>query len=90
MITEWLVKVGTSIGSFFGTLFSAWEVPTWMSEPLTAIYPFLDSASGLGVWFAWGTLSAVVASMVVLYGITLVAKLVREIAKHIPFVGGAG
>lgn len=90
MITEWLATTGAAIGAWFASLFEPLELPEWAIDGADGIYEFLDSASGLGHWFAWETLSVVVGGLVVVFGVTFGAKLLREIAKHIPFVGGGG
>lgn len=90
MITEWIVSVGTSIALWFSTLFDEMELPDWAVDGLEATYSFLDDASGVGHWFAWQTLSTVVGGLVTLFLVTFGAKLIREVAKHIPFVGGGG
>lgn len=90
MIIEWIASVGSGIGAWIGTLFQPIVLPAWVTDPLAVIYDFLDSASGLGVWFPWQVLSWVVGGLVTIFSITFGAKLVREIVKHIPFVGGAG
>lgn len=90
MIIEFIIGVGSDVAAWFSTLFASWEVPEWVADPLAAVYSFLDTASGLGVWFPWAVLAGVVGSLVTVFAVTFGAKLVREIAKHIPFVGGAG
>ncbi len=90
MITEYLIGLGTSIATFFGTLFQTWTIPDWATNGLSGLHDFLLSAAGLGVWFPWQVLSIVVGGLVTLYGIGFAAKLVQKIWGLVPVVGGSG
>lgn len=90
MIIEWIIGIGMSFGKFMATLFPVVDIPDWIEDPLDAVYGFLDSASGLGIWFPWAVLSIVIGTLVTVFIAGLGTKLIREIAKHLPFVGGGG
>lgn len=90
MIVEWLVSVGLGFAGWLATLFPPIDIPTWVTDPITVVYDFLDAASGLGIWFPWAVLSAVVGGLVTIWLVTFGAKLVRAVASYLPFFGGAG
>lgn len=90
MITEWLMSLGVVISETIAGIFEPIEVPDWMIDSTANLVGFVNSASGLGVWVPWEALGLAAALLTVVFVVTFGAKLVRAIAAHIPFLGGAG
>lgn len=90
MIVEWLVAVGAGSVGWVGSFFPASALPEWVTTASDGVYGFLESASGLGVWFPWTALSVVVGGLLIFYVVMFGIAVFFKAAKHIPFVGGGG
>lgn len=90
MIVEKLLDlVGWIVGAV-ADLFGPWTPPDELVDASKSINGLLTNMAGLGAWMNWGVLAGCVATATAAWGVVVGIKLVRAIAAHIPFLGGAG
>lgn len=65
------------------------SVPTWISTAGTYIPSVFSFASSMGVWFPWGVLGIVLASVFTVWGASFVVKLARIVISFFTFGGGS-
>ena len=91
MITEWLMSIGVLVSNWFASLWPTdFQVPDFIVNLDTMINDILANLSGVGVWADWVFILAVVGVVLVVWLLALGVKVLRAIAAHIPFFGGAG
>jgi hypothetical protein len=90
VIVEWLIFVGASISEWFASLFPVWDPPEFLVTFDDQLNGIMANLSGVGVWADWVYILIVVGVVIVVWGFSLLIKLARAVAAHIPFFGGAG
>lgn len=91
MVTEWVFDVFVSLAAFVGSWFVVeWEVAPFFVNFDSTINDVLDNLSGVGAWVDWGITFTVVGAVVLAWIVGLGVKLVRQIAAHLPVIGGSG
>lgn len=89
MIVEWFLDLVSIVVDWFFDLFDGFSVPDWMTPP-AELRDFLGSAASMGVWVPWTVMGVVLSSVIGVYLVTFIVKLVKNVAAHIPAFGGAG
>lgn len=90
MIVEWFLTVAAGFVGWIGDSIADVALPSWVTDGTTALYGFLESVAGLGAWFPWEVLLAVLTGLVAVFLGTAVVKLVLRVLSHLPFFGGSG
>lgn len=90
MIIEWLLGIGATVSNWFASLFPVWEPPEFLATFDDIVNDVLQNVGGIGVWADWVFILVVVGAVVSVWLIALGIKVIRAIAAHIPFFGGAG
>lgn len=65
------------------------EVPSWVNTGANFIPTVFNFAGSMGVWFPWGVLGVVLASVVGVWIASFVLKVVRIIISHVTGGGGS-
>jgi hypothetical protein len=90
VITEFLIGVGTSVGSWFASLWPSWTPPAFLTDLSTTVNGLLANLNGVGAWADWGFIFGVVAAVLLVWVFSAAVKLIRAVASYLPFIGGAG
>lgn len=90
MITEWLIKVGTSLWAFIAGLFPDWVAPPGLSDADSFIVDIFQFSQGLEPLADWKLLAVLAAIPPTVWIIGITIRGVRLLLSHVPLVGGNG
>lgn len=88
MVTDWLVQIGAWAVAVLLSPLHLPAVPSWLSGAGATIGQVGQYVEGLGAWIPWPVVIAVLATWVLVLGVSVGIKLVRIALSHIPFIGG--
>lgn len=88
MIIEWFLDLVMTVVDWFFSLFEGWELPD-LSPPdeLLTLYSVI---SGSGVWVPWAAIALSVGSVIGVWVVMFIVKVIRQLLAHVPLFGGAG
>jgi len=90
MIIEWLLDLALSIVEWIFSLFGGIQIPGNIRNPSGALGSLFSQIGSLGVWVPWGVISVCVVSVLGVWGIMFLVKVIRQFIAHVPQFGGAG
>lgn len=91
MIIEWFLTLVEGLLSWLLTLFDFELVPQEaVLDVGSGIAPWAHGIADLGVWLPWGVLAVWVPAVGTVYVGSLVAKFIKNLVAHVPFIGGKG
>lgn len=90
MIVEWLISVGSGIGTWVASLFPELDIPSGIVNLDDNLSALIAMGAGLGVWVDWTYIGFVAAIPLVIFTGGLLIKALRSLIAHLPFIGGKG
>lgn len=91
MIIEWLLGLVEGFISWFLEITNFELVPQEAVLDVGAgIAPWAHGIADLGVWLPWGVLAIWVPAVSAVYVGSLLAKFLKNLIAHVPFIGGKG
>jgi len=90
VIIEWFILLGAQLWEGITSGFPAWDDSGVYITADRFLAPMTAGIAATSAWVPWGTLAVSLAVVSTLYVASFTIKLLRAIAAHIPFIGGAG
>jgi len=91
VIVEWFVLLAAQLWEgITNTLPPASSVDGVVITADRFLAPMAAGIASTSAWVPWGTLAVCLPIVAALYAGSFTVKLLRAIAAHIPFIGGAG
>lgn len=90
MIVEWLLGLASTITQWFWSLWPDWTAPAFLTDVSSQINGVLSNLAGVGAWVDWPYVLAVVAAVLIAWGLGFGVKVIRAVASYLPFIGGSG
>jgi hypothetical protein len=89
VITTWIVQALGWLWSQVLASFPTVTVPGWLASAPGVTDALVDRLGGLGAWFPFSVLGAVLGSAVLIAGVALTIRVVRIVASFLTLGGGA-
>lgn len=88
MIIEWLYSLVPGLEDWFLGLFGPADIPDWLGNVSDFLASMINSAAGLGAWVPWAFVIGVSGTLLGVWLIGLLIRVVRWLIGLIPTMGG--